>query len=258
MFFTEKQDIVLIANALLMQPGFQIQRVHTDRPYHCIAFHQDSVTEYRFSDGTVQTAGPGGVIFLPKGSSYTVRSLKSGSTWAVNFLVLSDAPESPFTMQPVNPAALANAFRELVTAAGNGRADSYRSRAALYLLFDLLAGESMAEERKRSGYSKIARAVEQLRLHAFLNDLPVSALAEMSGISEAYFRRIFKAYYGTSPADYVLDLKLQAASDRLISGDDGLEQIAADCGFYDAAHLCREFKKRRGRTPDKFRRENRL
>lgn len=63
--------------------------------------------------------------------------------------------------------------------------------------------------------------------------------------------RAFKGQYGVPPAAYQLALRLQLARQALEAGRAPVG-VAAECGFADQSHLCRQFKRWIGTTPTDY------
>lgn len=79
---------------------------------------------------------------------------------------------------------------------------------------------------------------------------PVTALAEMVGLSPRHLQRRFKAATGLTPKAFARVRRLRAALTHLL--DDvpkTWSAVAADLGFADHAHLVREFTRLAGLTP---------
>jgi len=77
--------------------------------------------------------------------------------------------------------------------------------------------------------------------------------ARFAGVSERNLFRLFRVMTGFSPYHYQLNLRINHASEMLLFSDASLDEIARKCGFCDANHLCKQFRKVRGTTPRKFR-----
>ncbi|MBT3569665.1 MAG: helix-turn-helix transcriptional regulator [Opitutae bacterium] len=75
----------------------------------------------------------------------------------------------------------------------------------------------------------------------------------MSGMSVSQFGRRFRRAFGSSPHQYLLRLRVNAAARLLIETSQTIAAIAQDCGFHDHAHLCRNFGKIMNVTPSTFR-----
>ena len=75
--------------------------------------------------------------------------------------------------------------------------------------------------------------------------------ARYFGIDKYKFLRLFKQETGLTPNSFVILKRIDKAK-KLISGDCDLLDVAISSGFYDAAHLCREFKRYTGVTPNTY------
>jgi AraC family transcriptional regulator len=98
----------------------------------------------------------------------------------------------------------------------------------------------------------LRRIIERMR--CFDSDLSLQALANESGYSRVHFVRMFKAATGSSPHNYLLNLKLERARELLKNPSMPLIDIALDCGFSSHSHMSRLFHKFVGVTPSAYRR----
>jgi transcriptional regulator GlxA family with amidase domain len=86
-------------------------------------------------------------------------------------------------------------------------------------------------------------------------DLTLDRLADVAGLSPSSLGRRFKAATGTSPWQYVLQRRVEAAKRLMDTTDRPLAAIAFDTGFYDQSHFTRTFKRFEGTTPGGYRAE---
>jgi transcriptional regulator GlxA family with amidase domain len=84
-------------------------------------------------------------------------------------------------------------------------------------------------------------------------DLSTAALADRVSMSVRNFVRVFTADVGTTPAKYVLHLRVEAARHLLASTRSDLKQIASAAGFGNADVMRRAFSRVLGRSPSAFR-----
>ncbi|MDB4512239.1 helix-turn-helix domain-containing protein [Arenicella sp.] len=104
---------------------------------------------------------------------------------------------------------------------------------------------------------RLARVIEHL--HQNLTEaLPSPELATMAGLSVSQFERRFRDACGTSPRQYLLRIRVDAAARLLIGTDRTVSEIAQDCGFHDHAHLSRSFRKIMQHSPSDYRSAHRL
>lgn len=74
-------------------------------------------------------------------------------------------------------------------------------------------------------------------------------LAATVGLSKGAFHRAFRATFGTTPFRYLTRRRIEAAAALMLQTELPLGAIAVQCGFYDQAHLCRQFRKAFGESP---------
>lgn len=79
-------------------------------------------------------------------------------------------------------------------------------------------------------------------------------LADVAGMSRANFALRFKALLGTTPIEYLSDLRMQLASRALRRGNQQIGSIASSLGFRSESAFSARFKKRYGHTPRSYRR----
>ena len=84
-------------------------------------------------------------------------------------------------------------------------------------------------------------------------DLRIGRLAARVGMSERHFTRCFVAEVGTSPAQYITGVRVEAARRALEGTNDTVEAIAGRCGFGTAETMRRTFTRRIGVSPDQYR-----
>ncbi|WP_152394164.1 AraC family transcriptional regulator [Paenibacillus guangzhouensis] len=99
----------------------------------------------------------------------------------------------------------------------------------------------------------IASSAEYIRRH-FNQELRVSELARMSGLSVSAFRKEFTKFYQVSPKQYQQMHRLAEAKWLLRTSDEPIQRIAEQLGF-SAIHLFSAwFQQMEGASPSKWRR----
>lgn len=85
------------------------------------------------------------------------------------------------------------------------------------------------------------------------HEAPVSAMTEMSGLSQRSFARRFSQATGMTPLEYIHTLRLEEAKHMLETGNAPVEAIADDVGYQDASFFRRLFRRKVGLTPLHYR-----
>lgn len=98
----------------------------------------------------------------------------------------------------------------------------------------------------------LRKPMEQMRLFYF-QQVRVSDLAAMAGLSAPHFTRLFKSVFGTSPIDWLRRERISQAKRRLVESDDSIKQIAEQVGYSDRFFFSKDFKAHTGSTPGEFR-----
>lgn len=86
----------------------------------------------------------------------------------------------------------------------------------------------------------------------FRSDISISQIAETAGLSVSYFRRLFHEAYGCAPMQYLMNLRIESASELLLSGEVNVTEAARMSGFEDIYYFSSLFRKKTGSTPSQI------
>lgn len=87
----------------------------------------------------------------------------------------------------------------------------------------------------------------------YAEELKVTELAELCGISYSHFAKSFKAIYRQSCRQFINYLRVSKAADYLIFTDHDLNRISQETGFSDCSHFIKVFRSIKGVTPGRYR-----
>ena len=87
----------------------------------------------------------------------------------------------------------------------------------------------------------------------FGEDIPMTFLAELIGVTPQHFCRLFREALGMRPTDYLLSRRLEEAARLIRETDLPLYEIAAKCGFGDPSYFSTVFRKHEGISPAAYR-----
>jgi AraC-like DNA-binding protein len=85
----------------------------------------------------------------------------------------------------------------------------------------------------------------------------VDRLAEVAGLGVRDLQRLFAEYVGVSPKWVIRRCRLHEVAHRLAQGESGvLARVAQELGYFDQAHLTRDFTAMVGKSPSDYRAAN--
>ena len=87
----------------------------------------------------------------------------------------------------------------------------------------------------------------------FDGPVDLDSLLRKHGMTRRTFYREWKKYYTETPAQYLIDLRLQCACELLRDPGKKIYEIASECGFSDPMYFNHSFAKRYGCSPLVFR-----
>lgn len=86
-----------------------------------------------------------------------------------------------------------------------------------------------------------------------MENISVSAAAQMSHLSERQFNRITKNNFGMSFHETITEYRIRAAKQLLTNTEISVEEISNSLGFNNKSTFYIAFKKKVGTTPAKYR-----
>jgi len=82
----------------------------------------------------------------------------------------------------------------------------------------------------------------------------VEDLARFVHLSVSQFDRKFKHLFQMTPQQYILRVRINAASQTLLHSDRTIASISDETGFYDQSSFTKHFSRQTGLTPRAYRR----
>ena len=115
-----------------------------------------------------------------------------------------------------------------------------------------LATSSFAKVDVASDSRRVLKVKNYISEH-YTQDIRLSELAEIAGMSPSAFSRFFKLHTGRNLTDYIIDMRLGFASRLLVDSTNSVAEICYSCGFNNLSNFNRIFRKKKGCSPSKFR-----
>ncbi|ONI71521.1 AraC family transcriptional regulator [Kribbella sp. ALI-6-A] len=130
------------------------------------------------------------------------------------------------------------------------RQDALGDRQTELCLEQLLATVwEAAHDKGRTAGDQVIDEVAQAIRQDPGRDWSVGGLARDAALSRAQFTRRFVARHGSTPAQYVIQARIDRAHQLLTESGMTVTQTAAALGYTDVPYFSRQYKQRTGRSP---------
>ncbi|MEE0969422.1 MAG: AraC family transcriptional regulator [Clostridia bacterium] len=220
---------------------------------------EGTALNYHMPDGRTLTVEDGDMLYLPKGSVYSMTVNRSDdNVWIHDYLINFDLydkegryvllSETPFIMSNEKQTSVASAVLELSGACHSLRQSPLKIKQLFYTLLEQLLRNTM---NKTYEYYPILKAVKYLEKN-WNQNVKICELAEMCDMSESNFRKVFSKWAGMGPVEYRNKIRISNAKTMLKQDDESIGDIAFAVGYDDRFYFSRIFKKVTGMTPSDF------
>jgi len=122
-------------------------------------------------------------------------------------------------------------------------------------LLGLVYSSALMNGKTQLRQEQVVHAV-RFKIHELWNqNLDFEAMATEQNVSYEWFRKVFKEVIGTSPGQYLLNLKIEKSGQLLLETSLTVGEIAARAGFESEFYFSRIFKKKTGFSPGEYRKQ---
>lgn len=257
---TQAED--LCVSRIVLMSGIRpakrtVDRNTVGRALHGLLYIWEGEVEFVFDDAPRVTAKSGDLTIIPAGSRYVMRYVSDSTTFVLmNFkLTLDGVEEVSFSDQVAVVAndladrRIAGIMSKLEMCSGSENSTAvFRRKELAYRLFGLAFNNRGLQNLAGTKRAGIVPGVLLLR-QSYLENIPVTQLAEACKMSVSYFRRQFAESYGMSPVQYRNQLRIERARSLLADGNCTVTEAAFASGFENLGYFCRYYKKLTGETP---------
>lgn len=126
-----------------------------------------------------------------------------------------------------------------------------------YLMDSLRFHSESSEDSPRMSNTNLLKMMLYINTH-YNEELSVSKLAGVLHLNANYLSQVFKKENGVTFTKYVNNLRIEKAKEMLISRDISISDVADSVGFHDYFYFLKVFKRIVGKTPNQFRRHDRI
>lgn len=217
------------------------------RPFHAISFRIYGDATYEMGDDTI-TAEKGDVLFVPAYVQYT-KQTQEELFYVIHFKTETSLGNKLKTISPRDPNTFLDLFERIYNVQKDKKAGfEYEMKHLFYKLLMYIEREYVRGAAHRAE-NMIEWSIQIINESFTDPEFSIASVAKSLKISETYFRRQFQKYKGTSPKQYVSELRLQLARRLLGSGYYSVCEVAERCGFDSAYYFSSFIKRMTGKSP---------
>ncbi len=216
-----------------------------------------------YIDGTFYPIRSGQMLFAKPGAKrYTEGAY---TCLAVHFSccdrkLAGELDRLPPTLMTFNPERTETLLRTAYDTFRNIERHSLRQEGILLqILAEYVEASQLIDgaSSEYSGYTDgIYRTVQYMKKN-YAEHITSELLAKQMFISTNFYQKIFKRIMGTSPAQFLRDIRMSEACRLLTNTDLSIQEIAEKCGFNCASYFIYAIKRQMGVTPLEYRKANR-
>ncbi len=216
-----------------------------------IKINGESIYEFKNSSLLLKQ---GEMLFIPKGSSYCVKRISDKSEYVlINFNAdITTAVPRVYSLEGYSNQSYIYEHLSKLWLFGD-EAKKYNCYSLFYSILAFVSAKEKPQYSYIKKFQRIEHAVNYLHSNIFNCDLKVDDLHLLCHISDTYFRKIFKANFGTTPQEYIINKRMSQARSIIISGDyNSIGEVALSVGYSDALYFSRIFSKKYGVCPSEY------
>lgn len=134
--------------------------------------------------------------------------------------------------------------------------DEHFEKATFSIFNEILIGFSRAINNKREK-KRLLNSITYIHEN-YQQKINIEHLASMENLSPSHYRALFTQMFGESPVEYIISRRIEAAIQMLENSDKTLSEISALSGFNDVYYFGKQFKRKIGVSPGKYRKGKNL
>ncbi len=229
--------------------------------WHQILFCADGRGAFEY-DGKREEVGSGTFVFLPKEQPHIYYPLSG--LWQVNWIAFDGAActetlsalglERAVSAHTNDSSSMQELFERMLTSQQTDIL--YSGYTCSGLVYDYILGFRRAfatdEDNKRSRQLSMLMPALKYMYDNFSRDIPMTFLAQLTGVTHQHFCRIFKNVMKMSPNEYLNSRRIEEAKRLLREEKLSVAETAEACGFHDAGYFSTVFRSCTGTAPSAF------
>lgn len=222
------------------------------RPYHALSYRINGSADFTHGEKTMHV-NAGEIAYVPAGFDYRIDA-DSEHLFVIHFDISSPIQISEMeTMTPADIKYFTRKFQSIHSVWSKKQfAYQYECKSDFYRILMKLCNE---QSKQKADYTndKMNDISEYIHEHFTEPTLSVALLAEMAGMSDTYFRKLFVTSFSVTPLKYINNLRISYGIELLRSGYYSVDAAAEKSGFANQKYFSTVLKKLTGHSPISYR-----
>lgn len=228
------------------------------KPSHTLLWFKNCRAVITDSFGNIVHAEKNQLAYMSKDIEYTVDFFDTKPNQADSIVIhfqLKDAFGCDIAPTTIPDICIKNVDPAIASSIENA-ADEFKKNiicvpeinSLIYSIFAYICKKQHKRVIKRK-YECIREGIDLLENDS---DINLNAIAEICGVSEGHFRRLFKEYSGYNPMEFRQKHRTEKAKQLLLLDTLSIGEIAEELHFSDIYHFSQTFKKMVGVSPQNY------
>ena len=234
------------------------------KPSHTLLWFKNCRAKITDSNGEVLIAEKNQVAFMSKGIEYTVEFFDTAPNQddsIVFHFQLKNMDNEEITPTFTPQICIKNVDTTMAYLIESAAEEFNKNIVCIPIITSVIyqmLGLACQRQRKRVVSHKFKYIQEGIELMENNSDKTLNEIAQICGVSEGYFRKLFREYSGENPIEFRQKHRIEKAKQLLLLDTHSIGEIAEELNFSDIYHFSKTFKKITGLSPQNYIKQSKI
>lgn len=234
------------------------------KPSHTLLWFKNCRAKITDSNGEVLIAEKNQVAFMSKGIEYTVEFFDTAPNQddsIVFHFQLKNMDNEEITPTFSPQICIKNVDTTIAYLIESAAEEFNKNIVCIPIITSVIyqmLGLACQRQRKRVVSHKFKYIQEGIELMENNSDKTLNEIAQICGVSEGYFRKLFREYSGENPIEFRQKHRIEKAKQLLLLDTHSIGEIAEELNFSDIYHFSKTFKKITGLSPQNYIKQSKI
>ena len=234
------------------------------KPSHTLLWFKNCRAKITDINGEVLTVEKNQVAFMSKGIEYTVEFFDTAPNQddsIVFHFQLKNMDNEEITPTFTPQICIKNVDTTMAYLIESAAEEFNKNIVCIPIITSVIyqmLGLACQRQRKRVVSHKFKYIQEGIELMENNSDKTLNEIAQICGVSEGYFRKLFREYSGENPIEFRQKHRIEKAKQLLLLDTHSIGEIAEELNFSDIYHFSKTFKKITGLSPQNYIKQSKI